>query len=231
VIPKKSYARLLLRDQKWKINVNQGIIKYEMEYLQNFVVVGFVVVVLKLCLITYNMQGLNDPVTLQKFNNYYLPLQSKLDIWYLQEHKLRGQSLDKLGNTLWRATKSFNCEATLGNQGYAGKGSLSIFVSSKIQHLIKDYGVLRSNQAQWLILLSLPRSDISIVNIYALHAPQEHIILWQALVRALPAQGKYVFCGDWNMVEYPDDKSSLDGRIFSGTEKLEFDFSKLTFKF
>jgi hypothetical protein len=65
----------------------------------------------------------------------------------------------------------------MGNQGNAGKGGLSILISLKIQHLFTACGIIGTNQAQWLILLGLPRGGINVVNIYAPNTFLERIVL------------------------------------------------------
>jgi hypothetical protein len=154
----------------------------------------------------------------------------KLDIWCIQEHKLCDSALDSLGSKLWRTAKTLCCEATLGNQGSASRGGLAMLVSPKIQYLISRYEEIGMNQAQRLTLSGLPGRELNIVNLYAPNIAAERITLWQALVSSLLLQGRWVFCGDWNMVELVEDKSSPEGRILARAERLEFENFKAHFQ-
>ena len=118
-------------------------------------------------LITHNLQGLNNPLVVKRVGNYYQPLLHKVDLWCILEHKMRGQALEDLGPKLWRSAKAFHCKASLGNQECAGKGGLSLFVSSRFQHLISDYGTIGVNLAQWIVLQGLLREMVTVVNVYA----------------------------------------------------------------
>lgn len=79
------------------------------------------------------------------------------------------KALDSLNSKLWRTTKAYCYEATLGNQGNVSYRGLGILISPKLQRLIRDYGTIDANQAQWITLAGLPRGTINIVKIYVPH--------------------------------------------------------------
>jgi exonuclease III len=191
-----------------------------------FQIGSFLTLAMKVKIITHNVQGLNNPVAVNRLKNYYFPLLRDVDVLCLQEHKLREQNLLDLGQVLWPQATCFGCEATVGNQVEAGRGGLYMLISPKIRHLIHSQGVIGANLAQWVVLKGLPRGDVAIANVYAPNSAHDRMTLWQEMVRCLPLNCRWVVGGDWNVVENGRDKSSREGRIISNAESFELELLK-----
>jgi hypothetical protein len=93
--------------------------------------------VMKIRLITQNVQGLNASLAPARVRNFYSSSFKNIEILCLQEHKLRGKKLDELGFKIWRQAHYFGCEASPGYNHQdgvdrAGKGGLCMFISPKI---------------------------------------------------------------------------------------------------
>lgn len=67
---------------------------------------------MNLAMLSQNVQGLNNPDSLNRVRNYYLPLLPKLDILSFQEHKLRGDKTLSLGRTFWPLAGFFSTDVS-----------------------------------------------------------------------------------------------------------------------
>ena len=77
--------------------------------------------------ITHNIRGLNDPENIAKERRYLNAISPRVDIVMLQEHKLRGRTLEYLETRLMPGYTSWILEAAPGerswlNSNAAGKG-------------------------------------------------------------------------------------------------------------
>lgn len=66
---------------------------------------------MKLQMLYLNVHGLNDLATVDNLKNYIQ--HNSIDLFFLQEHKLRGQGATNLGNKLWKRATTFITEAEL----------------------------------------------------------------------------------------------------------------------
>ena len=67
-----------------------------------------------------------------KLRSYFDFIQPKLDVCFIQEHKLRGSNLDSLAKNLTSNAICFHVEAEEGMQHSAGKGGLAILLASRM---------------------------------------------------------------------------------------------------
>ena len=98
----------------------------------------------------------------------------------LQEHKLLGNNTKELGRNLWPEATCFILEAIPGyalNQGGAGKGGVSIFVSSYLKYMVEYSRLVWDNRAIWITLARTPIKKLGILNIYASNSLQERRML------------------------------------------------------
>lgn len=182
---------------------------------------------MKLSVLSQNVQGLNNPDTMNRVCGYFLPLLPQVDVLMLQEHKLRGNKVSDLGKAVWPLASFFSIDA-LPAYGHdvdepgAGSGGICIWISPSIKHMVVSNGQDRSGRALWVRLSGLPGGDIAILNIYAPNSPSERRVLWDELAATLPHDCRWVLGGDWNVVESREDKSSVDGNVLAGTEWVSF---------
>lgn len=182
---------------------------------------------MKLSILTQNVQGLNNPETLHRVRGYFFPLLPQTDILMLQEHKLRGDKATDLGKSIWPLATFFSIDAlpAYGHEADepgAGSGGVCIWVAPSIKHMVVSSGQDRSGRALWVRLSGLPGGDIAVLNIYAPNSPGERRVMWDELAATLPRDCRWVLGGDWNVVETRDDKSSEDGNILAGAERVNF---------
>jgi exonuclease III len=87
---------------------------------------------MKLQLISYNVQGMNNPLAPVQLRLYLQDHIRLLDVLCMQEHKLRGQKFNDFGSQVWRDTLFVGCEASsvynhTASELGAGSGGLGIF--------------------------------------------------------------------------------------------------------
>lgn len=179
---------------------------------------------MKLNLLSHNVRGLNDPLAVKRFELYLHGLNPRADIIMIQEHKTRGERLEILKFNL---NKKYQCWATDASPGYStqnnvsggGKGGVGIFIPKALAHLVVESGSL-SNRLLWIRLKGLPGGDVCIGNIYASNIPRERSELLERMVQDLPTNCRWIFFGDWNMVERYKDKSREGSSLLSHNERL-----------
>jgi hypothetical protein len=161
----------------------------------------YIAVLMKLQLLTLNVQGLNGNGALHLLINYLQPYLGSLDIVCLQKHKLRCVKLRELGSQLWCGATYLVVEASLAYNHAAlddgaGSGGLSLLVAPRLSHLIHSLGMVLQNQAQWMALRGYLGGDLGILNVYAPHILQEHIHLWLTLEAILSPGLRWVITRD-----------------------------------
>ena len=102
-------------------------------------------------LITYNIQGLNDPESITKKKCFLNSLTPRIDVVMIQEHKLRGRALENLGSRLMPGGASWILEATPGkrswlNPNVAWKRGVDIIIAHKYAKLVTAHGALYDNR-------------------------------------------------------------------------------------
>jgi hypothetical protein len=96
---------------------------------------------MKLTIISQNLQGLNDPVTVGIVKNYFRPLLPSIDILYFQKHKLKGNQLVAFKIAIWPRTAFYTQEATLEymhtlGQPITGRRRVCMWVGPTLQYLV-----------------------------------------------------------------------------------------------
>jgi hypothetical protein len=139
--------------------------------------------------------------------NYYRNHLYNLEVLCFQEHELKGAKLAALGGRMWRDAKFFGQEANVAYKNTAdsigaGSGGICMWISPHIQDMIRETGYIRSGRAQWIRLSSLPRRDLALLNVYAPNSSPKRCKLWAELTNSLPINCQWIFCGNWNFVEF-----------------------------
>ena len=121
---------------------------------------------------THNIRGLNDPESITKERCFITALTPKVDIVMIQEHKLRGRSMDNIGSRLIPICASWKLEAAPGEKSWINPNAVSIrgvgiLLAQKYARLVIDYGALYDNRVVWIKLEGVARGYIGIVCIYA----------------------------------------------------------------
>ena len=189
---------------------------------------------MKITILHQNVKGLNEKAKVEVVKNYYKRYLGNTEVICFQEHKLRGAQLQAIKDLTWQGAGFFNQEAKVAynntnNVDGAGNGGLSMWIATKLVHLICDSRHTRGGNAQWVRLHGVPGMDIAILNIYAPHSSHERCRLWEELLTSLPRDYRWIFSGDWNFVERAMDKSNLKESIISEVEKRVFGDLKDTF--
>jgi exonuclease III len=92
---------------------------------------------------------------------------------------------------------------------------------------VMDYTTIGSNKAQVITLKGLPCGELGIINIYAPNNYVDKNILWELLLEKIPRNYSWIVCGDFNMVEDKEDKSSMCEKLIPYKERLLWDALKL----
>ena len=138
----------------------------------------------------------------------------------IQEHKLRGKVLDNLGHKLMPGCASSILKASLGERSWlnlnaVGKGGIGILLARKHVRLVTMHGALYENKVVWIKFEGVEGGNIGIACIYAPNIPTKRMHLWHIMVDSLPKDCEWLFGGDFNMTEWPHDKSNDCGRTIS----------------
>lgn len=145
---------------------------------------------MKINLLYQNVQGLNDPQKIKIVRNYVRRHTATLDFLWLQEHKLRGNSLTILRNLIWPGAEFYGQEAatTYNNTllpDRVGSGGMCLWVTPRLIHLIKDSESSRRGRVQCIRLSRISGDDIAILNVDAPLKSVERCELWLELSHVL----------------------------------------------
>jgi exonuclease III len=190
----------------------------------------------KLQILSYNVQGLNNPTKVRKLQINIRLTKSAYDMILLQEHKLCGEKAKELGRNLWLDAACICLDAacicldatpgyTLNENG-VGRGGVCILVSSYLKHLIDSCGSLRDNRALWITFKGTPIGKMGILIVYAPNCSRERGTLWKNLSSILDTSHAWILGRDWNMTERHCDKSTGCSRILSQLETSSWNFLK-----
>ena len=84
-----------------------------------------------------------------------------------------------------------------------------MWIMPRLLHLICKSRYSKGGNVQWVCLRGVPRLDMEVLNVYALHTPQDRAILWEELLLMLLRDCRWFFADDWNFVEGNKDKSDF----------------------
>lgn len=176
-----------------------------------------------------NARGLNEPSAVEQLRHYLRRQNPTIDLLLIQETKLRNQAATQLGRMLWKGSRCWSVEASVGytpNGRLAGRGAIATLLAAKWNKFVNASGEVMGNCASWFTLRGIPGGEIGFLNVYAPNDSLHRCVLWESLLRDLPRHCQWVIMGDFNMVEARADKSSLCGRMISGRERLLFNTLK-----
>lgn len=91
-------------------------------------------------------------------------------------------------------------------------------MAHKYAKLLTDHDALYEDRVVWNKLEGIEGGNISITYIYAPNILTGRRHLWHIMVDALPKDCEWIFGGDFNMIERPQDKSNDCGRGISDPE-------------
>ena len=120
------------------------------------------------------------------------------DIVCLQEIKANGYEAFNTLKFIWGNAKCFYSNHD------KGKGGIATLINPNLEKMISVNGVSPCNRALWVII-ECDEAEIGICNIYAPNDYRERSKLWEWLANNLP-KVKWIFAGDFNMIECPKDK-------------------------
>ena len=131
---------------------------------------------------------------------FFTSLIPKVDVFVIEEHKLRRKALDELGSRLIPRYACWVLEAASGekiwiNPNAAGKGGVSILLASKYARLITDHETLYDNRLVWIKLEGIEGGKIGLVCIYAPNIPTERRHLWHLMSGSLPKDCEWIVGG------------------------------------
>ena len=96
-------------------------------------------------MLTFNVRGLNNPLKVDRLKTYLQFINPRLDLIFLQEHRLREQNAGKLGKTLVSQAIYLYIEAELGfnheeDKERVGKRGMALLLANKWAGALRNYG-------------------------------------------------------------------------------------------
>jgi exonuclease III len=159
---------------------------------------------MKLNLMTFNARSLNEESAIDKLRLYIQDSRPRLDIVTLQEHKLRGNALTRLGSLLWRTSSFWGLNASPGyghgpDDDGVGYGGVATLLAPQWSCLVSASGSLFDNRLHYIILSGLPGGDVGIANAYAPNSFPHRCALWTLMAQdyLLPAGGYFWEISIW----------------------------------
>ena len=134
---------------------------------------------------------MNNDTKVGVIRDYIGNLSPRVDVLCLQEHKLRGDKVERNIRTLWKSENFWSLEASPSNDAEdrkigAGKGGIAICFHPRLQPLILDKGSLAGNRVQWIRFKGLEGGHLGILNIYASNLASERCATWNEMFQSLP---------------------------------------------
>lgn len=122
-----------------------------------------------------------------KERNFINSLSPRIDIVLLQEHKLRGSTLDNLGSKLMSGCSSWVLEAapmenSWINPNAAGKRGVGILLANNYAKLVMAHGALYENRVVWIKMEGVEGGNVGNACIYAPNIPTDRRHLWHIMV-------------------------------------------------
>ena len=148
-----------------------------------------------------------------------------MDVVLIQEHKLHGSALDRIGTRLMPGYASWVLEAVPGERSWlnpyvAGKMEVDILLNPKYATLVTEHGALYDNRVVWIKMEGVEGGNIGVACVYAPNISLRTIDnLWYLMMESLPKDCDWIVGGDFNMTERPHDKSNDCGRAISELER------------
>lgn len=149
--------------------------------------------------LSFNSKGLTDPARAVSIKKWMVDNGFSFDLICLQEIKCAGFVLDF---NLKRINSSFSWFSSVHD---AGRGGIVIGVSSSLAKDIVDVFVNKS----WVCVDFGGELNFKCMSVYAPCSPRERAQVWSDIAAI---SGDVILCGDFNMVEYTEDRFQ-HGRI------------------
>lgn len=178
-------------------------------------------------MMTYNARGLTAPRSRVKLRNFLLNLPYKLDILCIHEHKSR-VNCTKYLQAIWKDAEFFIAPALDGRHARrnrrvrAGKGGTLLAIGPRLKSCVTLNGSLPSGKAVWTHIEHPELGRIGVVAIYAPNNKDARAALWSELSETLDPSRPWVFAGDYNMIERPQDRKGGSGKLVEGPEKQKW---------
>ena len=161
----------------------------------------------KLQFLSYNCKGLTDPSRAVAIKNWIRDNGFKFDAVCLQEIKCDGSSLSF---NLKRINSSFSW---FSSKHETGKGGTAIGISRDIA---KDVMNVISNK-EWVCIQLGGELNVNLISVYAPCSPRERAKVWEDISSIT---GNSIMCGDFNNVEFIEDRYLRSGYVLQGLEEV-----------
>lgn len=146
------------------------------------------------------------------------------DVVCFQEHKLRLGKTDSIRKEIWAAAHWVCAPAIDGAHSLrndlveAGKGGVAIGFHSDFLPFLESEGMVPSLHAVWATFVHPTWGRLGFVGLYGPNDPAGRISLWDELSSSLDTSCRWLFFGDFNMIEFTHDQVGGDGQIMRGHE-------------
>ncbi len=95
-----------------------------------------------------------------------------------------------------------------------------MMVANKWARFIVTKGSIAKHRKLWVQFDGILRGKLGVGNIYALNESQDRCRLWEKMLVQLPSNCRWILVGDFNMVEFIEDKSRCCNRFLLEMERL-----------
>lgn len=146
------------------------------------------------------------------------------DVICLQENKLWLGKTYSIRKEVWAAAHWVCAPATEGvhsicnDRVEAGRGGVAIGFHLDFLPFLSSEGMVTSQSAMWACFDHPTWGKLGFVGLYGPNDPAGRISLWAELSPTLDKSYRWVFSGDFNMIELPNDHIGGDGHIIRGRE-------------
>ncbi|KAL3675310.1 hypothetical protein R1sor_025258 [Riccia sorocarpa] len=177
---------------------------------------------------TYNVRGLGARIARSKLKVVIQNIKPAIDIFAIQEHKLREVDSDFTIRNIWPQATVFNFPATDGIHAQrnplvsGGRGGVMLFVSPTVAPLIVNHGTLPQEGGLWLHLDLLDGRKLGIAAVYAPNTAAERTLLWTQMEVVLDETRSWLVLGDFNMITNSLDQAGGTPKLASGEESTRW---------
>ena len=166
-------------------------------------------------IISWNVKGITDPKKAKSINKWLRDSHQNVDVVCLQEIKASGETAKQ---RLQAVHPKFIWFHTANSQG---TGGAAIGINPKLQ--LQDIMLSNLPSPNWVGVKIGGASPLTVVSVYAGGSTQSRADMWQELSGL---QGPVILSGDFNMVEFIEDRWEGKGVTIKGSELTQWEALK-----
>lgn len=177
-----------------------------------------------LSVLSYNIRGLTSRERRMRTRLFIEGLRTRPDVVVLQEHKLWLGKTACIRKEVWAAVHWICAPAMEGAHSLrndrveAGRDGVAIGLHLDLHPFLVSEGSVPCQRAVWACLNHPTWGKLGFVGLYGPNDPAGRIALWSELSATLDLSYRWLFLGDFNMIELAADHVGGDGQVIRGRE-------------